>query len=138
MQSVHQSRNCMCVASCSSLLSWACSHSPVSCCCFSFSSNSSSFFVCLRILTFFQTVQLLLCVTFFTSTALRPWSYMFVCDTRATHCPCNLKTAPVSTCPCVHPAVRVQLDDRAVSIVSHVRIPFIQHHDIANVHGLSY
>ena len=76
---------------------------------FSFSFNSLSFFVGHRILTFFQTVQLLLCITFFTLTAaLRPWSHMFACDTRAAHCPCQLKTRPVSsrhtpTCPwCTH------------------------------------
>ena len=79
--------------SCSWLVSWACSHSPVCCSCFSF-----SFFICHRIFTFFQTVQLLLCITFSTSTAAhRPWSYRFACDTRATHCPCQLKTGPVSS-----------------------------------------
>ena len=62
------------------------------------SSNSFPFFVCHRILTFCQTVQLLLCMTFFMSAAaLRPWSYTFVWDTRATHCPCQLKTGPVSS-----------------------------------------
>ena len=90
MQCVHHLRNRTCVASCSSLslavssLCLACSHSPVCCCCFSFS-NFFSFFVCHRILTFFQTVRVLLCTTFFTLTvALRPWSHSFVCDTRTT------------------------------------------------------
>ena len=48
--------------------------------------------------TFFQTVQLLLCTTLFTLTAaLRPWSYRFVCDARATHSPCQLNTRLVSS-----------------------------------------
>ena len=65
--------------SCSRFVSGACSHSPVCCSCFSLSFNSSFIIVCHRILTFFQTVQLLLCTTFLTLTAaLRPWSYKFV------------------------------------------------------------
>ena len=84
--------------SCSRFVSWACSHSPVCSSCFSFSFHSFSFFIGHRILTFFLTVQLLLCTTFLTFTAaLRPWSYKFVCDTRATHCPYQQKTAPISS-----------------------------------------
>ena len=46
----------------------------------------------------FLTVQLLLYITYSTLTAaLRPWSYRFMFDTRATHCPCQLKTGPVSS-----------------------------------------
>ena len=76
----------------------SCSLSPVCCSCFSFSFNSFSFFVFHRIITFFKTDQLLLCTTFFTlTTALRPSSYRFVCDTRATHCPCQLKPRPISS-----------------------------------------
>ena len=128
----------MCVALCSSLslavglFLGACSHSPVCCSCFSFSSNSSSFVVCHRIFSFFQTVQLLLCTTFINLTAaLRPWSYKFVCDIRATHCPSQLKnwTGFIKTHPHVHgvhPVVYIQLDDCAVSIVSNVWILFIQ------------
>ena len=61
-------------------------------------SNSFSFFVCRRILTFFRTIPLLLCISSFTLTAaLRPWHDRFGCGTRATHCPCQLKTGPVSS-----------------------------------------
>ena len=82
--------------SCNKFVSWTSCHSPVCCSCFSFSSDSFSS-VCHRIFTFFQTVQLLLCSAFFTFTAaLHPWSYRFVCDTRATHCPRQLKTGSVS------------------------------------------
>ena len=71
--------------SCSRFVSWTHSHSPVCCSCFSFSINSFSFLVCHRILTFFQTVQLLFCCSFFVLTAaLRPWSYKFVCDSENT------------------------------------------------------
>ena len=65
-----------------------------------------------------------------------PRSYRFLCDTRATHGPCQLKTGPVSSrhtdISMVHtPLFTIQLDDCAVSIVSNVPILFIQHHDIA-------
>ena len=63
------------------------------------------------------------------------------CDTRATDCPCQLKnwTSLTKTHPHVHgvhPAVDIQLDDCAVSIVS--RFLLIQHHDIASLHDLSH
>ena len=143
MQCVHQSRNGMCVASCTSLVSctrfvsWACSHSPVYCSCLSFSINSFSSLICHRILTFFQTVQFLLCTTFLTLTALRPWSYRFVCDTGATHYPCQQKTGPVSS---RHTHMTMMMHTQLftsslmtvqVSIVSNVRILFIQHNAIA-------
>ena len=62
--------------------------------------------------------KLLLCKTVFTLTAaLRPWSYTFVCDTRATHCPCQLKTGPVSSRHThMSMVVDVQLDNCAVAI----------------------
>ena len=83
-------------SSCSWFVSWTCSHSSVCCSCFFFSFNSFSCFICHRIPTFFQIVQFLFCTTFFTITAaLHPWSYKFVCDTRANHCPCQLKTFAV-------------------------------------------
>ena len=54
--------------------------------------------LCHRILTLFQTVQHVFCTTFFTLTAeIRPWTYKVVCDTRATHCLCQVKTGPVSS-----------------------------------------
>ena len=65
---------------------------------FSLSSLLLLLLICHRILTFFQAIQLLRCNTFFTLTAaLRPWSYKSVCDTRATHCPCQLRTGPISS-----------------------------------------
>ena len=104
MLCVHQSGNGMCVASCSSLslaaslflgppltLQSAVPSSPSP-------PTTFSFLVCHRILAFFQTVQLLLCMTFCTSTAvLCPLFYGFSCDTRATLCSCQLKTKPVSS-----------------------------------------
>ena len=71
-------------------VSWTCSHSPVCCSCFSF-----SFPVCHRIPTFLWTVQLLFCTTSSLLHFVIGLTGLF--GTRATHCPCQLKTGPVSS-----------------------------------------
>ena len=76
--------------SCGWFVTWACSHSPLFCSSFSFSTPPSS-----SVIAFFQTIQ------------LRTWSHRFVWDTRATHCPCQLKTRQyrldTPTCPWFSP-----------------------------------
>ena len=72
------------------------------------------------------------------------WSHNFVGDTRATHCPCQPKTGPVSSRHTHMSLVYTPLftsnlpNDCAISIVSNVRILFIQHHDTASLHDLSH
>ena len=53
------------------------------------------------------------------------------------HCPRQLKSGPVSSSG--HTTVHVQLDCRAITTVSHMRVAFVQHHHdgIAGLHNLS-